>query len=143
MKTKVMAQEKDSPQIISIDGDNLKVVENFTYLRSTISSSLSIDVEINIRITKAAGVMARLNQRVWNNTNLTVKTKLCISKACAISTLLCSIETWTNHVRHEKKLNRFHLRCLRHILRIQWQDKVPNPRCSGMRRHKKHVCHTK
>ncbi len=39
-------------------------------------------------------------------------------------------------MRHEKKLNSFHLRCLRRILCIQWQDKVPNTEvleCAGMR----------
>ncbi len=53
-----------------------------------------------------------------------------------LSTLLYSSETWTTHVRHEKKLNSFHLRCLRRILCIQWQDKVPNTEvleCAGMR----------
>ncbi len=135
-KTNIMDKEKDSPPTFAIDGYNLKVVENFTYLGSTIFSSLSIDVEINGRIANAAAVMARLNQRVWNNTNLTVKIKLHIYKACVLSTLLYSSETWTTHMRHEKKLNSFHLRCLRCILRIQWQDKVPNTEvleCTGMR----------
>ncbi len=135
-KTNIMAQEKGSPPTVAIDGYNLKVVENFTYLGSTISSSLSIDVEINGRIAKAVAVMVRLNQRVWSNNNLTVKTKLCVYKACVLSTLLYSSETWTTHVRHEKKLNSFHLRCLRRILCIQWQDKVPNTEvleCAGMR----------
>ncbi len=93
-----MAQEKGSPPTVAIDGYNLKVVENFTYLGSTISSSLSIDVEINGRIAKAVAVMARLNQRVWSNNNLTVKTKLCVYKACVLSTLLYSSETWTTEI---------------------------------------------
>ncbi|RXN09497.1 c-binding -like protein [Labeo rohita] len=84
-KTNVMLQEKDFPPTIAIDGYNLEVVENFTYFGSTISSS--IDLEINGWIAKAAAVMARLNQRVWNNTNLTV-TKLRIYKPCVLSTLL-------------------------------------------------------
>ncbi|KAL0173433.1 hypothetical protein M9458_029401, partial [Cirrhinus mrigala] len=125
-KTKVMAQKKDSPPTIAIDGYNLECVENFTYLGSIIINSLSIDMEINGRIAKAATVMARLNQRVWNNTKPTVKTKLPFYKACVFSTLLYSSETWTTHLRHEKKLNSFHVRCLRRILPILWQDKVPN-----------------
>jgi len=28
--------------------------------------------------------------------------------------------------RHTRSLDKFHLRCLRHIARIKWQDKVPN-----------------
>ncbi len=85
-KNNIMAQEKGSPPTVAIDGYNLKVVENFTYLGSTISSSLSIDVEINGRIAKAVAVMARLNQRVWSNNNLTVKTKLCVYKVLHFTT---------------------------------------------------------
>ena len=39
-----MAQDAGHPPIIGTDGYNLEVVENFTYLGSTISNSLSIDV---------------------------------------------------------------------------------------------------
>ncbi|KAL9970161.1 hypothetical protein ACROYT_G022489 [Oculina patagonica] len=35
-------------------------------------------------------------------------------------------ETWTAYRRHEKLINHFHLRCLRNILHIRWQDKVPD-----------------
>ena len=28
--------------------------------------------------------------------------------------------------RHIKKLDNFHMRCLRRILNVKWQDKVPN-----------------
>ena len=30
------------------------------------------------------------------------------------------------YARQERKLNSFHLRCLRRILHIRWQDKIPN-----------------
>ena len=125
-KTNVMAQDADSPPSVTIDGYNLEVVENFTYLGSNISSSLSIDYEVNGRIAKAAAVMARLNQRVWNNPNLTEKTKLRVYQTCVLSSLLYSSETWTTYASHERKLNSFHTRCLRRIMHIKWQDKVPN-----------------
>ena len=43
-----------------------------------------------------------------------------------LSTLLCGSKSWVLHARHEHKLNTFHLRNLRRILNIAWQDKVPN-----------------
>ena len=125
-KTNVMAQGADHSPTIAIDGYNLKAVENFTYLGSSISSSLSIDAEVNSRIAKAAAVMARQKQRVWNNPSLIVKTKIHVYQACVLSILLYSSEAWTTYVSQERKLNSFHLRCLRCILHIQWQDKVPN-----------------
>ena len=69
--------------------------------------------------------MSKLNRRVWQNNNLTQMPKLCVYQACVLSTLLYSTEAteaWTTYTRQEKKLNSFHLRCLRRILDISWQD---------------------
>ena len=41
-------------------------------------------------------------------------------------TLLYACETWTVYQRHAKKLNHFHLSCLRKLLKIRWQDKIPD-----------------
>ena len=49
-----------------------------------------------------------------------------VYRACVLSTLLYSSETWTTYAAQEKRLNSFHLRCLRRILSIRWQDKIPN-----------------
>ena len=35
-------------------------------------------------------------------------------------------ETWTIYRPHVKQLDQFHLRCLRSICRIKWQDMIPN-----------------
>ena len=46
-----------------------------------------------------------------------------------VCTHMCSIfccYAWTTYTRQEKKLNSFHLRCLRRILDISWQDKITN-----------------
>ena len=40
-------------------------------------------------------------------------------------TLLYACETWTVYQRHAKKLD-FHLSCLRKLLKIRWQDKIPD-----------------
>ena len=125
-KTKVMGQGIVSPPSINIDNVTLDAVDSFTYLGSTIESNLSLDAEINTRIAKAAAVMSKLNRRVWQNNNLTQMTKPCVYQACVLSTLLYSSEAWTTYTRQEKKLNSFHLRCLRRILDISWQDKIIN-----------------
>ncbi|KAJ1104868.1 hypothetical protein NDU88_002276 [Pleurodeles waltl] len=46
-------------------------------------------------------------------------------KAVVLPTLLYANETWTVYEPHAKKLNRFHMNCLRRLLKITWQDKVP------------------
>ena len=58
-----MAEDAEIASSFYIDGSNFSVVDNFKYLGSTISSNLSLDVEINARIGKAATVMAKLNKR--------------------------------------------------------------------------------
>ena len=35
-------------------------------------------------------------------------------------------ETWTEYQRHAKRFNHFHLSCLRKLLKIKWQDKIPD-----------------
>ena len=125
-KTNVMGQDVREVPNISIDDYTLEVVGDFTYLGSTISSNLSLEVEINKRIGKASVSMSRLSTRVWENTKLTTNTKIAVYCACVLSTLLYGSETWTTYARQEHRLNSFHLRCLRRILGISWQDKVPN-----------------
>ena len=123
-KTEVMAQGTDSPPSIHIGDYPLNLVSQFKYLGSTISSNLSLEPEISARIAKAAGVMSKLQKRVWSNNNLTDNTKVQVYRACVLSTLLYSSEAWTTYAAQERRLNSFHLRCLRRILGIRWQDRI-------------------
>ncbi|KAK2555651.1 Craniofacial development protein 2 [Acropora cervicornis] len=125
-KTNIMAQGVDSPPTITIGDTQLEAVEAFTYLGSTVTSTVSLDAEISSRIAKAAGVMAKLNKRVWSNSLLSERTKVLVYQACVLSTLLYGSESWTVYARQERRLNSFHLRSLRRLLHIRWQDRVPN-----------------
>ena len=125
-KTNVLGQGTETPPAITIDEYKLDVVDQFTYLGSTITNNLSLDMEIDKRIGKAATTLARLTARVWTNPKLTAKTKMAVYNACVVSTLLYGSETWTTYTRQERRLNTFHMRSLRRILGISWQDKVPN-----------------
>ena len=57
---------------------------------------------------------------------LTVKTKMVVYNACVVSTLMYGKETWTTCARQEKRLNSFHLRSIRRIRAISWQDRESN-----------------
>ena len=123
----VALQETRLPETgISIKKHELDVIHDFVYLGSAISDTLSLDAELNRRIGKAATTMTRLTKKAWNNSKLTVHTKIQIYRACVVSTLLYGSESWTLRARQERKLNAFHMRSLRRILNITWQDKVPN-----------------
>ena len=69
--------------------------------------------------------MSKLSKRVWDNRLLTLHTKTRIYQACVLSTLLYGSESWTTYMRQERRLNTFHMRCLRRLLGLKWQDKVP------------------
>ena len=123
-KTNVLGQDTETPPVISIDDYELDAVCQFTYLGSTITGKLSLDAEINKRIGEAASTLARLTARVWTSPKLSVKTNMAVYNACVISALMYGSETWTTLTGQERRLNTFHLRSIRRILGICWQDKV-------------------
>nr|VZI52094.1 unnamed protein product [Spirometra erinaceieuropaei] len=113
------------PQI-SVNGTLLQVVENFPYLGSTLSRTTKIDDEVANRISKASQAFGRLQSTVWNRHGLQLNTKLKMYKAVILPTLLYGAETWTVYTRQARRLSRFHLSCLRRILRLNWQDRIPD-----------------
>ena len=94
-KTQGTGQDVDCPPAISINDHELNVIHDFVYLGSAISDTLSLDSELNRRIGKAAITMSRLTKKAWNNSKLTVHTKIQIYRACVVSTLLYGSRSWT------------------------------------------------
>ena len=90
------------------------------------TGTTSLDTEIGKRIGHAATNTSTLSQRVWENQKLTTPTKMAVYRACVISTLLHGSEFWKTYVAQEKRLNVFHLRCVRRILSLSWQDRMAN-----------------
>ncbi|BHF76026.1 hypothetical protein SprV_0501912400 [Sparganum proliferum] len=115
----------NAPQF-SVNGTQLHVVENFPYLGSTLSRNTKIDDEVANRISKASQAFGRLRSTVWNRHGLQLSTKLKMYKAVILPTLLYGAETWTVYTKQARRLNHFHLSCLRRILRLNWQDRIPD-----------------
>nr|VZI09470.1 unnamed protein product [Spirometra erinaceieuropaei] len=111
---------------INVNGTQLQVVENFPYLGSTLSRNTKIDDEVSNRSSKASQAFGRLRSTVWNRHGLQLSTKLKMYKAVILSTLLYGAETWTVYTKQARRLNHFHLSCLRRILRLNWQDRIPD-----------------
>ncbi|BHF85589.1 hypothetical protein SprV_1002875800 [Sparganum proliferum] len=76
------------------------------------------------RISKASQAFGRLQSTVWNRHGLQLSTKLKMYKAVILPTLLYGAETWTVYTRQARRLNHFHLSCLRRILRLNWRDRI-------------------
>ncbi|BHF65510.1 hypothetical protein SprV_0200852200 [Sparganum proliferum] len=119
------ATPPNAPQI-SVNGTQLQVVDNFPYLGSTLSGNTKIDDEVANRISKASQAFGRLRSTVWNRHGLQLGTKLKMYKAVILPTLLYGAETWTVYTKQARRLNHFHLSCLRRILRLNWQDRIPD-----------------
>nr|VZI27735.1 unnamed protein product [Spirometra erinaceieuropaei] len=117
------ATAPNAPQI-NVNGTQLQVIENFPYLGSTLSRNTKIDDEVANRISKASQAFGRLQSTVWNRHGLQLSPKLKMYKAVILPTLLYGAETWTVYTRQARRLNHFHLSCLRRILRLNWQDRI-------------------
>ena len=97
--------------ISTLDGTSLKLVEKFTYLESSVSST---EKDIDTRLTKAWTAIDRLSI-IWMS-DLTDKMKRSSIQAAVVSILLYGCTTWTLTKRLEKKLDGNYIRMLRAIL---------------------------
>ncbi|VDL90177.1 unnamed protein product [Schistocephalus solidus] len=127
-KTVVMHQpppnaEYNAPRI-NDNGAQLKNLETFAYLGSTLSRNTSIDDEVAQRISKASQVFGPLQASVWNCHGIHLNTKLKMYKAVVLTTLFYRAEILTLYSNQARKLNHFHLSCLRRILKLRWQDRI-------------------
>ena len=111
---------------ILINGQKLNAVDKFTYLGSTLSRQVTIDDEVSARLSKASAAFGRLRKNVWDRQGITRPTKIKVYRAVVLTSLLYACESWTVYQRHARKLNHFHTTCLRKLLGIKWQEKVPD-----------------
>ena len=101
--------------ISTLDGTFLKLVDKFTYLRSSVSST---EKDINTWLTKAWTAIDRLSM-IWKS-DLTDKMKRSFFQAAVVSILLYGCTTWTLSKWLKKKLDGNYTRMLRAILNKSW-----------------------
>ena len=103
-----------------LNGSSLKLVEKFTYLGSSVSST---EIYMDTRRVKAWTAIFRLSV-IWKS-DLTDKMKFNIFPAAVVSILLYGCTTWTLTKRMEKKLEGNYTRMLRAILNESWRQHPP------------------
>jgi len=111
--------------VITAEGTNVEVVEDFCYLGSYLSRTGNCDKECMIRIGKVASVFGRL-VNVWKSKNISLAVKIKFYESLVISTLLYGAESWPLSVTQMKKLEAAHYKFQRRLLGITWRDKVRN-----------------
>ena len=104
----------------------LPITKQFKYLGSVLSNDALVNEDIKARISKASSAYGRLQERVWKPHGIRLNTKIKVYKATVLTTLLYGAETWTCYRRHVKMLDTFHMRHLRYLMGIKWQDKETN-----------------
>ena len=103
--------------ISTLEGTFLKLVDKFTYLGSSVSST---EKDINTRLTNAWTAIDKLSI-IWKS-DLTDKMKHSFFQAAVVSILLYGCTTWTLTKQLEKKLDGNYTRMLRAILNMSWRQ---------------------
>ena len=105
--------------ISTLDGTSLKLVDKFTYLGRSVSST---EKDIDTRLTKAWTAIDRLSI-IWKS-DLTDKIRHSFFQAAVVSILLYGCTTWmlTKRLKKKKKLNGNYTRMLRAILNKSWRQ---------------------
>ena len=129
-KTEALGQSSHKSRIanprILINGKPIKSVDNFKYLGSIVSKDCSMEPELSARIAKANSAFNKLSKRLWSKSGIRLETKVMVYKAVVLSSLLYGSEAWTLTAKQIRRLERFHLKCLRSICRIKWYHKIPD-----------------
>ena len=103
--------------ISTLNGSSLKLVDKFTYLESSVSST---ETDINTRLVTAWTATNRLSV-IWKP-DLTDKINRSFFQAAVVSILLYGCTTWTLTKRMEKRLNSNYTRMQRAILNQSWRQ---------------------
>ena len=130
LKTEVMLQSTGGmagvAPSITAGSVALKAVDQFCYLGGVLSNAAHIDEDVSARLAKACASFGKLTNRLWSDHGIRLTTKVAEYRAVVLTSLLYGCESWTLYRRHIQKLEQFHMRCLRKIAHVRWQDKVPN-----------------
>ena len=117
MHTKLNICYNQTGNIATLEWASLKLVEKFTDLGSSVSST---EKDIDTRLTKAWTAIDRLSI-IWKS-DLTDKMKRSFFQAAVVSILLYGCTTWTLTKRLEKKLDGNYTRMLRAVLNKSWRQ---------------------
>ncbi|VDP21264.1 unnamed protein product [Schistosoma margrebowiei] len=124
-KSKVLRYNTACTNPITIDGEALEDVKNFTYLRSIIDEHGGSDEDVKARIGKVRASYLQL-KNIWSSKQLSTNTKVRIFNTNVKTVLLYGAETWRTTTCIIQKIQVFLNSCLRKILRIRWSDTISN-----------------
>lgn len=137
-KTMVISKKVEKPTInISIDGNKIEQVGQFTYLGQILDENADHEKEIKRRIGISKSAFNNMKS-IFQSRKINMKLKLRLLKCYIWSVLLHGVETWTISKKMEKRLEAYEMWLYRRIGRVSWTEKKTNKEvlCMlGMKRH--------
>ena len=92
-------------QSVHVCGEDIEVVESFTYLGSAVHNTMESCGEVNRRLGMAYGVMDSLNKSIWRCRYLSRRTKVRVFKSLVLPVFLYGSETWTLSKALKRRIN--------------------------------------
>ena len=124
-KTKVMRINSTVQTPVTVEGEAIEDVTDFTYLGSVISSDNGAQKDIRARISKARAAFSKLRPK-WRSSQLNIKTKLRLYNSNVKSMVLYGSECWRIVKGDMRRVDAFHNSCLKRICKIFWPNKISN-----------------
>ena len=117
-KTKVMvcpgkAEEKVDALNIKLGDEKIEEVKMFKYVGGIITTTGEVKEEIEQRIKTAGMAFGGLRSRLFGNRKMARNVKLRVYESLVLAILLYGSETWNIKAEEAKKLESFHMGCLR------------------------------
>ena len=95
---------------------------DFKYLGSKIEKRPGCLGDITYRLDKARKAFCSLTKHIWDVKQISLQVKLRVYRACVLSVLLYGEESWTTTFSCRKKMETFHMKCLRKICKVTIWD---------------------
>ena len=112
----------DAPyQRVSVQGNEVEVVESFVYLGSLIHCSGGSELEIKRRAAFVREFMFTLDQNIWTS-SISLATELRLYNGCILPIFLYGSEVWSVTSSLSKEIDALDNWCLRRVLHIHWTD---------------------
>ena len=109
---------------ITASDHTLQTVTNFKYLGAIISDA-GTTAAILSRIAQCTTTMTRLKP-IWNDQNITLRSKVRLMCTLIISILRYACETWTLTIELQRRVKAVEMRCYRRLLHISYKEHITN-----------------
>ena len=121
-KSMVASKKQETQKVsISLDGTDIEQVQKMAYLGSTATEDGESEVEIKRKIEIARNAFNNM-KGVLSSRNISINTRMRLTKCYVWSTLLYGAETWTITEILTKRISAFEMWTYRQMLRISWEE---------------------